>query len=136
MNYIPKNIAATHIANIQMLEDLAANVFGGFEELLWLSLAAAKSSFVDACRRAQILLDAKDEQEWLTLQKDVLQLPTEEYATHVQQLFSIGFGVHSALAKSLDTMLAAFTQAMNTGQKAIETAGRSTQRTVEFTKLD
>lgn len=136
MNYIPEKIAATHIANIQMLEDLARDVYGGFEEFVWLNLAASKSSFADACRRAQTLLGAKDAQEWLTLQMEVLQPPTEEYASHIQQLFSVVFGVHSAFAKSLDTLLAVFNQTLNTGQNAIETTRKSTQRTVEVVRVD
>lgn len=136
MNYIPKNIAATHIASIQMLEDLAENVYGGFEELVWLNLAAARSSLEDVCRRAQTLLGAKDAQEWLMLQTEVLQLPTGEYASHVQQLFSLAFGVHSAFAKRLDAMLAAVNQAMNAGQNTTETAAKSTPKAVELATID
>jgi len=111
MNGISERITAANMANIQMLEDLATNVYGGFEDVVWLNLAVSKSSFAEVCRRAQSMLSAKDAQEWATLQSEAFQLPTEEYASHVQQLFSVVFGVHSAFAKSLDTMLAALKHA-------------------------
>lgn len=111
MNGIPEKITAANVANIQMLEDLATNVYGGFEEWVWLNLAVSKSSIEEIGRRAQTLLSAKDAPEWVALQTEALQLPTEEYASHVQQLFSVVFGIHSAFAKSMDTMLAALKHA-------------------------
>lgn len=136
MNTISEKITDTNVEIIQMFEYLAKNVFCGFEELVWLNLSASKASFMEACRRAQTLSGAKDAQEWLMVQTEVLRLPTDDYAAHVQQLFDVIFGVHSEFAKSMDAILAAFNKAINAGKIGVETTRNSAKKIVEVIDVD
>ena len=136
MNNISEKISTANREGIQMLEDLAKNVYGGFEEMVWLNLAASKASVVESCRRAQTLLSAKGAQEWLTMQIEVLRLPTEDYAAHTQRMFDVVFGVHSEFAKCMDTMLASFNKAVNAGQIGIDASRRSARKIVEVEKIN
>lgn len=136
MRNISEKMASTNMEAIQMLEDLAKNVYGGFEELVWLNLSAAKASFAESCRRSQTLLSAKDAREWLMMQTEMLRLPRDDNVAHVQQLVDVVFGVHSEFAKSMDTMLAAFNKAMNVGQIGSETTRNSVPKKIEVLKAD
>ncbi len=136
MNYIPEQITAAQVANIQMLEDMATSMYAGFEQLAWLNLATSKAAFVEACRRAQTLLDAKDPQEWMALQMAMLQPPSADYANQIRRLLDVVFGVHSEFAKGMDSMLAAFNRTMHNGDSVIERARNSSKKAVKVIKVE
>lgn len=131
-----EKMASINMEAIQMLENLAKNVCAGFEGVIWLNMSAAKVTFAEFCRRTQTSLSAKDAQEWLMMQTEMLRLPREDYAIHVQQLFDVVFGVHSEFAKSMDTMLTAFNKAMKAGPIGSEATRNPAPKKVEVLKIE
>ncbi|OGA98959.1 MAG: Phasin (PHA-granule associated protein) [Burkholderiales bacterium RIFCSPHIGHO2_12_FULL_61_11] len=158
MNNAVEQFLATSKANLQGLERLTTQAFAGVEKLVELNITASKALLGESFGHMQAALGAKDAQELLTLQSDLLKPLTENslaYVAYVKNIIAESGaeftkamevkaveaqrtfnGVLENLAKNApagsESAVAAFKSALTAGQNAVESAQISTKKAVEL----
>ncbi len=157
MNNIAEQFIATNKANLQALEGLTTQAYGGVEKLVELNLAASKAALSESFIHAKAVIGAKDAQELIALQSGFLKPLAEKSAAYVQHVQTIATsssseftkaieaktaeakkafsGVVETIAKSApagtESAVAAFKNALTVGQDAVESAQTSAKNAVE-----
>ena len=157
MNHTTEQFIASNKANLQAFGGFATQAFAGVEKLVELNMAASKAALGESFSHLQAVMGAKDPQAVLALQSGLLKPladKTAAFAQHVQTIVTdssaefkkaveaktveaqkaLG-GVLENLTKNApagsETAMAAFKNAMTTGQNAFESAQTQAKKAVE-----
>lgn len=157
MKNTTEQFAASNKATLQTLESITTQAFAGVEKLVELNMAASKSLMGESFSHVQAVMAAKDAQELLALQQNMMKPmadKTAAYAKHVQTIiagsgseFTKAVEVKTAEAQKAfagaienisknapagsETAVAAFKNALTAGQQAIESAQVQAKKAVE-----
>jgi phasin family protein len=157
MSNSTEQFIATSKANAQALEGLASQAYASVEKLVDLNLTASKALLSESFSHVNAVLGAKDAQEFLTLQSNVLKPLAEKsvaYFQHVQTILSGSSaefvkavelnaaeaqktfnGIVEDLAKNApagaESAMAAFKSALTAAQSALESAQVSARKAIE-----
>lgn len=94
--------ASAHKANIEALFGLTTKAFEGVEKLVELNVTAARAALNEASAHTQSLLSAKDAQELLSLQANLLQPLAEKTAAYNRHLYNIATSTSSEFTKTFE----------------------------------
>ncbi|CAM3563886.1 phasin family protein [Polaromonas hydrogenivorans] len=157
MNNAAEQFIATNKANLQALTDLTTQAFAGVEKLVELNMAASKAALSESFTHIQTVMAIKDPKELMALQSGLLKPMADKsaaYAQHVQTIVTESgaeftkaveaktaeaqkaFGdVLENLTKNApagsETAVAAFKDALSSGQNAFESVQTQTKKAVE-----
>lgn len=157
MNTTAAQFIETNKANLEALTSLTSTAFAGVEKLVELNLAATKSVLADSLSHANAVMGAKDAQELMALQQDMVKPLADKSAAYAEQIKSIvtdstaeltkaveakAAEAQKAFAGAVETMtknapagteaaVAAFKNALTAGQNAVETAQVQVKKAVE-----
>lgn len=157
MNNIAEQFNTTNKANLQALQGFATEAFAGVEKLVELNLAASKAALGETFSHVQSTLGAKDAQELLALQAGMFKPMADKAAAYAQHVQSIVTGSGAEFTKAVEaktaeaqkafagvlenlskntpagseTAVAAFKNAMVTGQNAFESAQTQAKKAIE-----
>ena len=157
MSNTAEQFIATSKANAQVLEGLASQAHSSVEKLVELNLTASKALLGESFSHFNAALGAKDPQEFLALQSNMLQPLAEKsvaYFQHIQTILSGSGaefvkavevnaaeaqktfnGIVEDLAKNApagtESAVAAFKSALTAGQSALESAQISARKAIE-----
>ena len=157
MNNTAAQFAETNKANLQALEGFTTQAFAGVEKLVELNLAASKSLLGESFSHVQAVLGAKDAQELLALQSGLVKPLAEKTAAYAQHVQTIVTGSGAEFTKAVEaktaeaqkafagavenltknapagseSVVAAFKNALTTGQNALESAQTQAKKAVE-----
>ena len=157
MNNAVEQIIAISKAHLQALEGLTTHAHAGVEKLVELNLAASRESLGESFSNLQAVLGAKNAQELTALQSGLTKPVAEKSAAYLQHVQAIATGASSDFTKAWEANLAeaqktlsdlietlaknvpagaepavaAFKNAMNLGQNAVESTQTSAKKAVE-----
>ena len=157
MNKTTEQFSATNKANLQALEGLTTQAYAGVEKLVELNMAASKAALGESFSHIQAILGAKDAQEVLAIQSGMMKPLADKSAAYAHHLQTIVAGSGAEFTKSVEaktaeaqkafagvlenltknapagseSAVAAFKNALATGQNAIETAQAQAKKAVE-----
>ena len=157
MNNTAAQFAETNKANLQALEGFTTQAFAGVEKLVVLNLAASKSLLGESFSHVQAVLGAKDAQELLALQSGLVKPLADKTAAYAQHVQTIVTGSGAEFTKAVEaktaeaqkafagavenltknvpagseSVVAAFKNALTTGQNALESAQTQAKKAVE-----
>ncbi len=157
MNNTVEQFIATNKANLQTLTGLTTQAFAGVEKLVELNMAASKAALSESFTHVQTAMEIKDPKELLALQSGLLKPLADKTAAYAQNVQTIvtesgaeftkavetktaeaqkAFGdVLENLTKNApagsETVVAAFKDALSSGQNAIESIQTQTKKAVE-----
>jgi len=157
MNTTAEQFIATNKANLQALQGFTTQAFAGVEKLVELNLAASKAALGESFNHVQAVLSAKDAQQLLALQSGLVKPLTEKSAAYVQHVQTIVTGSGAEFTKAVEaktaeaqkafdgvlenltknapagseTAVAAFKNALTSGQNAFESAQAQAKKAVE-----
>ena len=94
-----EQIVAAQKSNLDTLFGLTAKAFEGVEKLVELNLQVAKSGLGEVAEHAKATLSAKDAQELLALQANLLQPAAEKAAAYSRHLYDIASGTNAEVSK-------------------------------------
>lgn len=98
----PEQLAAAHKANIEMLFGLTQKAFEGVEKLVELNLQATRAALKDSADNTQALLSAKDAQELVQRQAELMQPLAEKAVAYSRQLVDIATSTGSAFTQAAE----------------------------------
>ncbi len=162
MNFNAEQFTASNKANAQALEALTTNAYAGFEKLVELNMATSKAVLGDAFSQYQAVLAAKDPQQFMALQTGLFQPAAEKTVAYGRHVYAIATESTAELTKSFEAKLAeaqdtfsgvvenlaknapagtesavaAFKQALNASQTAIESAKGSAKKAAEMAEAN
>ena len=148
---------ATNKANLQTLEGLTTPAFASVHKLVELNMTASKAALEESVSHINALLGAKDVQELLSLQSDMVKPLTDKFAAYIQQVQSIVSASGAEFTKAIEgktaeaqkafsdavenlansapagteSTVAAFMNAFTSGQAAVESAQNSAKKALE-----
>ena len=157
MNHTTEQFIASNKANLEAFGGFATQAFAGVEKLVELNMAASKAALGESFSHLQAVIGAKDAQAVLALQSGLLKPladKTAAFAQHVQTIVTDSGaefkkaveaktveaqkafgGVMENLTKNApagsETAMAAFKNALTTGQNAFESAQTQAKKAVE-----
>ena len=157
MNHTTEQFIASNKANLEAFGGFATQAFAGVEKLVELNMAASKAALGESFSHLQAVMGAKDAQAVLALQSGLLKPladKTAAFAQHVQTIVTDSGaefkkaveaktveaqkafgGVMENLTKNApagsETAMAAFKNALTTGQNAFESAQTQAKKAVE-----
>jgi phasin family protein len=157
MNNTAAQFIETNKANLQALEGMSTQALAGVEKLVELNLAASKASLGETFSHVQAVLGAKDAQELIALQTSMMKPLAEKSAAYFEHVKTIVTGSTADFTKSFEaktaeaqkafagaienmtknapagteSAVAAFKNALTTGQTAMETAQAQAKKAVE-----
>ncbi len=101
-----EQIVASHKANVETLFGLTAKAFEGVEKLVELNMAAAKAALSDSAQNTQTAMSAKDAQELLAMQANLVQPLAEKAAEYSRQLYEIATSTGGDFSKAFEAQAA------------------------------
>lgn len=101
-----EQIIAAQKANLETLFGLTGKAFEGVEKLVALNLQVAKSALSEAGDTTKAALSAKDAQELLALQANLLQPSAEKAATYSRLVYDIAASTNADLTKAFEAQMA------------------------------
>lgn len=157
MNNTIEQFSATNKANLQALAGFTTQAFAGVEKLVELNLAATKSAVAESMNHVKAILGAKDAQEVMALQSAMVKPLTDKSAAYAEQVKSIVTDSSAELTKTVEaktaeaqkafgnlvenlaksapagseSAVAAFKNALTSGQDAIKSAQTHAKKAVE-----
>lgn len=157
MNNTIEQFSATNQASLQALQGFTAQAFAGVEKLVELNMAATKSVMADSMSHMKAVLGAKDAQELMALQSAMVKPLTDKSAAYAEQVKSIVTDSSAELTKAVEaktaeaqkafgglvenlaknapagseSAVAAFKNALTSGQDAIKSAQTQAKKAVE-----
>lgn len=157
MNNAAEQFIATNKANLQALTDLTTQAFAGVEKLVELNMAASKAALSESFTHVQTVMAIKDPKELLALQSGLLKPMADKSAAYAQHLQTIVTDSGAEFTKAVEaktaeaqkafggalenltknapagseTIVAAFKDALSSGQNAFESVQTETKKAVE-----
>lgn len=122
MTITPEQIAAANKANLDALVGFAQQAFKGIEQLVELNMAAARSTLDDAAEKAKAALSAKDPQDLMKLQAELLQPAQEKAVAYGKQVADIAAATQAEVTKFAEAQVA---QAQAQFQAMVEAAAKN-----------
>jgi phasin family protein len=148
---------ASNKDNLQALEGAATQAFAGVEKLVELNMAASKAALSESFSHVQATFGVKTPQEFLALQSAFFKPVAEKSAAYLQHVQTIATDSGAGFTKTVEskvteakkafdaaienleknapagteTAVAAFRNALTTGQKAVDAAQTSAKKAVE-----
>ncbi|TKC81719.1 phasin family protein [Trinickia terrae] len=95
----PEQFSAATKANLETLFGLTNKAFEGVEKLAELNLQVVKSTLAESQENAQRALSAKDAQEFLALQANVVQPLAEKALAYGRHLYEIASATQAEFAR-------------------------------------
>jgi phasin family protein len=124
MNTTAAQFIETSKANVDALTALTSQAFAGVEKLVELNLATSKSALAESVNHVKAVLGAKDAQEVLALQSDVLKPLAEKSAAYAEQVKTIVTDSSAELTKAVETAQANFSAATTQTVDAVKKAAK------------
>jgi phasin family protein len=112
MYLTPEQIASANKAGLETVLGLAGSQFAALERLSALNFNAAKAAFEDSMGRAKALLNAKDAQEYFTLNTAASQPALEKAIAYSRGVYEVAAQSQSELVKFLEARSAEFSKTM------------------------
>lgn len=103
MTLTADQILSAHKANIETLFGLTSKAFEGVEKLVELNVTAARAALNEASSHTQSMLSAKDAQELLALQANLIQPLAEKTAAYNRHLYNIASSTGAEFSKALES---------------------------------
>lgn len=110
----PEQLAAAHKANLETLFGLTSKAFEGVEKLVELNLQVVKATLEEGASNAQKALTAKDAQELLSLQANLVQPAAEKILAYGRHLYEIASSTQAEFGKVAEGQLADNSQKLQT----------------------
>lgn len=108
MYLTPEQIASANKAGLETVLSLASSQFASLERLATLNFNAAKSAFEDGIGRAKALLNAKDAQEYFSLNSSATQPAVEKAIAYSRSVYEVTAQSQSELVKFVEARAAEF----------------------------
>lgn len=108
MYFTPEQIANANKANVETLLGLAGSQFASLERLAVLNFNASKAVFEESLGRAKALINAKDAQEYFTLNTAASQPALDRAIAYSRSLYEVAAQSQSELVKFLEARTAEF----------------------------
>ncbi|MBU6491385.1 MAG: phasin family protein [Burkholderiales bacterium] len=102
----PEQLASAHKANLETLFGLTNKAFEGIEKLVELNLQVVKTSLEEGANNAHKALTAKDPQELLALQANLVQPAAEKVLAYGRHLYEIASNTQAEFSKVAESQLA------------------------------
>lgn len=108
MYYTPEQIAAANKAGMETLLGLAGSQFAALERLSVLNFNAAKSAFEEGLSRAKALVNAKDAQEYFSLNTTASQPALDKAIAYSRSVYEVAAQSQAELVKFLEARAGEF----------------------------
>jgi phasin family protein len=106
MYVTPEQIQAANKANVEAFLAVANAQFSAFEKLANLQASAVKSAFEDSIANTRALLNAKDIQEFFSLQNSFAQPAVEKAIAYSKSVYEVATGANAELSKAAERRVA------------------------------
>lgn len=110
MYLTPEQIASANKAGVEAVLGLAGSQFAAFERLSALNFNAAKAAFEEGMGRTKALLNAKDPQEYLSLNAAASQPSVEKAIAYSRSVYEVTAQTQGEIAKFLEARAAEFSK--------------------------
>lgn len=108
MYLTPEQIASANKTGVEAFLGLASTQFAALERLSALNIGAAKTAFEESLGRAKALLNAKDAQDYLTLNTAASQPALEKAIAYSRSIYEVAAQTQGEMAKFLEARAAEF----------------------------
>ena len=108
MYFTPEQIANANKAGVETLLGFAGSQFASFERLAVLNFNAAKAAFEEGLGRAKALINAKDAQEYFTVNAAASQPALERAIAYSRSVYEVAAQSQSELVKFLEARAAEY----------------------------
>jgi phasin family protein len=108
MYFTPEQIANANKAGVETLLGFAGSQFASFERLAVLNFNAAKAAFEESLGRAKALINAKDAQEYFTVNAAASQPALERAIAYSRSVYEVAAQSQSELVKFLEARAAEY----------------------------
>ena len=108
MYFTPEQIANANKAGLETVLGFAGAQFASFERLAVLNFNAAKAAFEEGLGRAKALINAKDAQEYFTLNTAASQPALERAIAYSRSVYEVAAQSQSELVKFLEARAAEY----------------------------
>lgn len=108
MYLTPEQIASANKTGVEAFLGLASTQFAALERLSALNIGAAKTAFEESLGRAKALLNAKDIQEYLSLNTTASQPALEKAIAYSRSVYEVAAQTQGEVAKFLEARAAEF----------------------------
>ena len=109
----PEQMMAAQKANMETLLGLTHKAFEGVEKLIELNMQLARAAVSDSAETAKAALSAKDAQQLLALQAELLQPAAEKAAAYQRSLYEIAQSTNAEWVKVAEAQMAQAQQNLN-----------------------
>jgi len=106
MYVTPEQIQAANKANVEAFLAAANAQFAAFEKLANIQANAVKSAFEDSIANTRALLNAKDVQEFVSLQNSFAQPTVEKAIAYSKSVYEVATGANAELSKVAERRVA------------------------------
>ena len=108
MYLTPEQIASANKTGLEAFLGLASTQFAALERLSALNIGAAKTAFEEGLGRTKALLNAKDAQDYLTLNTAASQPALEKAIAYSRSVYEVAAQTQGEMAKFLEARAAEF----------------------------
>jgi phasin family protein len=108
MYLTPEQITSANKTGFETILGLAGSQFTAFERIAVLNFNAAKAAFEESLGRAKALLNAKDAQEYFTLNTAASQPAVEKAIAYSRSVYEVAAQSQGELAKFFEARMAEF----------------------------
>jgi len=130
-----EQLLATQKANIDTLFTLGQKAFEGVEKLVELNMQTAKTAMDEIAEHTKSVMGAKDAQEFMALQSNLLQPTAEKAAAYSRHLYDIATSTGSEVTKLAESQMAdAQKKFMSAVDNAVKNAPAGTENAVVLVK--
>jgi phasin family protein len=106
MYVTPDQIQAANKANVEAFLAVANAQFAAFEKLANIQANAVKNAFEDSIANTRALLNAKDVQEFVSLQNSFAQPTVEKAIAYSKSVYEVATGANAELSKVAERRVA------------------------------
>jgi phasin family protein len=106
MYVTPEQIQAANKANVEAFLAVANAQFAAFEKLANIQANAVKNAFEDSIANTRALLNAKDVQEFVSLQNSFAQPTVEKAIAYSKSVYEVATGANAELSKVAERRVA------------------------------
>ena len=110
MYLTPEQIASANKTGVEAVLGLAGSQFAAVERLSALNFNAAKAAFEEGMGRTKALLNAKDPQEYLSLNASASQPSVEKAIAYSRSVYEVTAQTQGEMAKFLEARAAEFSK--------------------------
>lgn len=130
-----EQLMAAHKSNVEILFGLTTKAFEGVEKLVELNLQVARAAIGEAAENAKATMSAKDAQEFLALQANLLQPAAEKAAAYSRHLYDIAASTTAEVSKVAESTAAdAQSQFLAIVDSAVKNAPAGSENAVALVK--